>query len=206
MKNPSFLFLLLPACLSAQAPLSQHELYLGKTLVDIRWLAPVLEDIILIGFAEPIKTLFYNGLVDHWKSTDISGRGTLTAGWLATLSQNPKHALGLEVQQTHYAIERTYESGRIIPSTHDWLTLMGRWRYYWKRSDYENLYSGLSAGITSFTAVDSNTLGQDEKFTHTGFAAHLNFLGGSIGDRFGVFFELGIGFNGLLHLGLFTRF
>ena len=63
------------------------------------------------------------------------------------------------------------------------------------------LYSGLSAGVSVFTQSDSSQ--SDSK---TIFAFQVNVIGLRVGHKFGGFFELGFGYDGIINAGLSVKF
>ncbi len=68
-------------------------------------------------------------------------------------------------------------------------------------SNIVQLYSGLSAGISVFTQSDSSQSG-----SKTIFAFQVNAIGLRVGHKFGGFFELGFGFDGIINAGLSVKF
>ena len=90
-------------------------------------------------------------------------------------------------------------------------TFLTQLDYAWVNKTSHNWYSGLSLGYANVTAnLNLITGSSNPTFTaaNSGFAYHLTLVGyhGTLGKGFGVYSELGYGFNGIFNAGLSYSF
>ena len=91
-------------------------------------------------------------------------------------------------------------------------TFLAQLDYSWYNRPSHNWYSGLSLGTVNVNAKATVTLGNGlaPEFTSasSGLAYHITAVGyhGNIGKNFGLYSELGFGYNGLLNAGLTYSF
>ena len=78
--------------------------------------------------------------------------------------------------------------------------------YSWLLRSRLALYSKAGAGMTIFHQKYSPTEGQTTKENETRFDFQISPIGIKYGNQFGVFAELGVGYQGIVSAGVFGRF
>jgi hypothetical protein len=88
-----------------------------------------------------------------------------------------------------------------------YFTLMPRADYTHFNLDFLRVYSGVAAGV-AFLGSKFETAPQTEnqRASVSGFAYQINVLGARLGKRFGVYAEVGFGYNGVFTFGISEKF
>jgi hypothetical protein len=91
--------------------------------------------------------------------------------------------------------------------TTQFYTIMGRMQYTYTIPDnFVQVYSGLAWGASFFNTVNIYQDKTSDTEDGSYFAFHLNILGIRVGQNFGGFMELGLGYNGLINGGVSVKF
>jgi len=189
-----FLISFLSVTIAAQAQdrLKHHEIAVGYGFLGTSEMIGIFSDV--------LATAITGG---NYSKTDNKWSGNLIASYKFT----PTSRLGLGITYAHTrntAIINIHDvpSGKATTNYH---TLAAEVQYNYISRGYFRLYSGVGAGITSYTEKYEPNSGSKEKNT----AGHFNFqvspIGVKLGNRIGGMAELGFGYKGLFSAGLFVR-
>lgn len=188
------LICLLPATLSAQAQdrLKHHEISAGYGFLGTSELVGIFSDI--------LATTITGG---NYSKTDNKWSGNLIASYKFT----PTSRLGLGITYAHTRNTATINvhdvpSGKSTTTYH---TLAAEVQYNYISREYFRLYSGVGAGITSYTEKYEPNTGSTEKNTAGHFNFQISAIGIKFGNSIGAMAEVGFGYKGLFSAGLFVR-
>ena len=125
------------------------------------------------------------------------------------LSSNNRFAYGIAVgydgSNGNFRNDAGTKSGSYKSSS---ITIAGEGKINYMNKPNFRLYGFLGAGYTSYNYTFTTTSGGSEKEETR--LNHINFqltpIGAAFGDKFGGLLELGLGYKGLLNIGLFARF
>ncbi len=185
---------LLPLTIAAQAQdrLKHHELTVGYGFLGTSEMIGIFSDV--------LATAITGG---NYSKTDNKWSGNLIASYKFT----PTSRLGLGITYAHTrntAIINIYDvpSGKATTNYH---TLAAEVQYNYISREYFRLYSGVGAGITSYTEKYKPNSGNTEKNTAGHFNFQISAIGIKFGNRIGAMAEVGFGYKGLINAGLFVR-
>jgi hypothetical protein len=179
-----FIFLCAPRLVYSQG--SQNEIYTAYGAASIQEIASLLDDIVIIPFTAgdfEINSTF----------------GPVIGGYQRKLSNN----LTFGIEGSYNSFQKTYNIAGVkfsIKST--FITGMLHTSYVYNPSNSVQFYSGVSAGISSFTQKDDSSRSESK----TILAYHVNALGIKAGKNAGAFLEIGMGWNGIINGGIFIKF
>lgn len=184
----------LPATIATQAQerLKHHELTVGYGFLGTSEMIGIFSDV--------LATAITGG---NYSKTDNKWSGNLIASYKFT----PTSRLGLGITYAHTrntAIINIHDvpSGKATTNYH---TLAAEVQYNYISREYFRLYSGLGAGITSYTEKYEPNTGGTEKNTAGHFNFQISAIGIKFGNRIGAMAEAGFGYKGLINAGLFVR-
>ncbi len=110
--------------------------------------------------------------------------------------------LGADFNYSNIEMMSTYADGSSHFSNFVNYTLMASTQYKFIDKPKLTLYSGIDFGV-SFASVKNQENGRTNQDLTAAF--QVNFLGARYGSKYGLFAELGYGFNGFANGGLFCR-
>lgn len=185
---------LVPAtiCAQAQDKLKHHEISAGYGFLGTSELIGTFSDI--------LATTITGG---NYSKTDNKWSGNLIVAYKFT----PSSRLGLGITYAHTRNTATINihdvpSGKSTTTYH---TLAAEVQYNYISREYFRLYSGVGAGITSYTEKYKPNTGGTEKNTAGHFNFQISAIGIKFGNSIGAMAEVGFGYKGLLSAGLFVR-
>lgn len=185
---------LLTVTISAQAQdrLKHHEIAAGYGFLGTSEMISIFSDV--------LATAITGG---NYSKTDNKWSGNLIASYKFTPTN--RLALGLTYAYTRNTATINVHDVPSGTSTTNYHTLAAEVQYNYISREYFRLYSGVGAGITSYTERYEPNAGSTEKNTAGHFNFQLSAIGIKFGNRIGAMAEAGFGYKGLLSAGLFVR-
>lgn len=189
---PALTLLLVLSAFSAKA--QKNEIYVSYGFASSQ---EIIES--LSGIATPVATLGFAN------STSDINYGPIVIGYNHYV--NDKWSVGGLYSNT--SLNGSISSSGTPPVTayyqNTYNTVMLRTDYHYLTGHKLQLYSGIAAGV-SFTQSKPDKGSTGEKSSATDFAYQLNALGLRYGTDWGIFAELGFGYNGVLSFGISKKF
>ncbi|GAA3942886.1 hypothetical protein [Hymenobacter algoricola] len=177
-----FILLLLTSAAGSHAQPYRHEAYASYGLMPVQGIGP---EIFLIFFGSTVRP-------------DVVG--PVGFGYRYFLGKTV--ALGAEVHYTK--VTNTYSSGFIFnqgETIHHYTTLLPRIDFTYVRGQKYQVYSGLGVGVSLEHATFENA---DDRRAR--LAWQLTAVGVRVGQAIGGFTEVGVGYNGLVRVGISGKF
>lgn len=161
-------------------PRPKHEVYAGYGVLSFP------------SFVEVLTGVFESG------ATTKRGYGPVQVGYNYLLSEN----VSIGVLSSYTSFTARYDTGE-IKYRHGYFCVMPRADAYWVRKENLLLYSGVAFGACAYRNYNGQT---GETAKRPLYARHLNVFGMRVGKQTAFFTEFGYGFNGVVNMGVNTRF
>jgi len=172
----------------------QNEIYGGYGFGSAQEISSVYSDVIT-----PIIT------IGTLYTETMSPVGPVSLGYRRSFSKNFTLAIAGNYVAFNKQFKKSSDNSVVGTVKNTFYSFIARGDYYYVTGEYFQMYSGVGVGFTyahDNYLDSSNASGQGKMYS----AFQVNAVGIRVGKNFGVFAELGYGFEGIINAGISLKF